>query len=75
MSKTKGSPHFTNPCRIGPQQVVESSFEEIVKTLCLIPEHYEDSNELRAWVRRNKTLKYVPSEVLKAFGFKVGAEV
>lgn len=35
-----------------------------------LPEQYAGSAELRAWVQRNKDVKYVPSELLEAFGFE-----
>lgn len=46
----------------------ESSFEEVVRALCLSPEQYSASAELKAWVERNKDVKYVPQELLAAFG-------
>lgn len=75
MSNRKPSTYFTNPCRIRPQQVTESSFEQVVQSLRLTPERYAESPELKAWVRRNKRHKYVPPDLLVRFGFKVGAEV
>ncbi len=74
MSRHKGNAYFTNPCRIEPPKAMESSFEEVVKKLCLSPAQYADSDELRSWVKHNKSFKYVPSDVLMVFGFKVGAE-
>jgi hypothetical protein len=75
MSKRKCSTHFANPCRIGRQQVPESSFEQVVQSLRLTPEQYAASVELRAWVRRNKRFKYVPPDLLAIFGFRPAAEV
>jgi hypothetical protein len=49
----------------------ESSFEEVVKALRLSPDQYAYSVELRAWVQRNKDLKYVPPELLAALGFEI----
>ncbi len=49
----------------------ESSFEEVVRALSLSPEQYADSPELRAWVERNKDIRYVPQELLTAFGLTV----
>ena len=59
---------FTNPLAT-PTASVSSSFEEVVQKLKLMPDQFTTSQELRAWVFRNKDEKYVPSEVLKAFGF------
>jgi hypothetical protein len=75
VSNRKPSTYFTNPNRIGPHQPAKSSFEQVVQSLRLIPEQYAASAELRAWVRRNKTFKYVPPDLLLVFGFKAGAEV
>jgi hypothetical protein len=71
MSKPKINNYFTNPCRMGLPIATESSFEEVVKTLCLSPEQYSGSAELRAWVERNKDMKYVPQDLLAAFGLTV----
>ena len=50
-----------------------SSFEQIVKELKISPGEYRGSAKLKEWVRQNKDEKYVPTEVLKIFGF--GADV
>jgi len=75
MSNRKPNTFFTNPCRIGSQPPTESSFDQVVQSLRLTPEQYAESLELRAWVRRNKSTKYVPPDLLATFGFKAGAEV
>ncbi len=49
------------------------SFDHLVRLLGLTPEQYQGSAELKDWVRRNKEYKYVPSELLAAWGFKVEA--
>jgi hypothetical protein len=51
-----------------------SSFERVVDSLKLSPEQYQTSTELREWVLRNKDHKYVPPDLLKAFGFQVNLE-
>jgi hypothetical protein len=51
-----------------------SSFERVVISLKLSPEEYASSTELREWVLQNKDHKYVPPELLKAFGFQVNLE-
>ena len=48
-----------------------SSFEQVVRALKISPEDYGSSLELKEWVRRNKDDRYVPTEVLKIFGFQV----
>jgi hypothetical protein len=61
---------FTNPAATAPRSE-PSSFDEVVRELNLSPEEYQSSQRLRDWVLRNKDQKYVPSELLKAFGFQV----
>ena len=60
---------------MGSQVAIATSFEEMVKALRLSPEQYAASDELKAWVRRNKNLRYVPLDLLMMFGFEAGAEV
>lgn len=62
---------FTNPAATSPPPGTPTSFEQVVRQLKLRPEDYETSTELREWVFRNKDQRYVPSELLKAFGFEV----
>jgi hypothetical protein len=52
----------------------ESSFEKMVDSLKLSPDQYQSSAELREWVLRNKDDKYVPPDLLKAYGFQVNLE-
>ena len=52
-----------------------TSFEKVVKELKLAPEEYAKSLILRDWVSRNKNEKYVPSDLLKTFGFEVNSDV
>jgi hypothetical protein len=47
----------------------ESEFERMVDALRLLPHEYADSSALREWVRQKKDYKYVPSELLKEWGF------
>lgn len=74
MSKRKPTPYFTNPEKMGAMVQSESSFEKVVQALELSPEEYSASRELRIWVRRNKSFKFVPTEVLQTFGFAPGDE-
>jgi hypothetical protein len=39
--------------------------------LRLSPGEYKNSTALRDWVQKNKNNKYVPSELLQVWGFKV----
>ena len=46
-----------------------ASFDEIVKNMGLSPEQFEGSAELKEWVRANMGQKYVPIDLLIAWGF------
>jgi len=65
--RTNGA--FTNPLAFNRSFPSRNSFDQVVTTLHLRPEQYPYSLALREWVARNKGEKYVPTEVLKAFGF------
>jgi hypothetical protein len=71
---TRGNRHFTNPPAIAPL-ASHSSFEKVVEELALSPSQYLTSAELRDWVSRNKDQRYVPSDLLKAFGFEVKTDL
>jgi hypothetical protein len=62
---------FTKPETKRPLASTPNSFEQIVKELNLSPGEYRSSAELKEWVRRYKDERYVPPELLKAFGFRV----
>jgi len=47
-----------------------TSFDHIVAILGLAPHQYKDSPALKEWVRKNKDEKYVPSDLLKHWGFE-----
>ena len=46
-----------------------TSFDHVVAALGIGPDQYKDSAQLKEWVRRNKDEKYVPTELLKHWGF------
>jgi hypothetical protein len=52
----------------------QTSFEETVKAMKLSPREYASSAALKEWVRKNKDHKYVPSNLLKLWGFDVRGE-
>jgi hypothetical protein len=62
---------FTNPHAFNRSIPCGNSFDEVVANLHLVPDQYQYSLTLKEWVRRNKDDRYVPMEVLKAFGFSV----
>jgi len=39
------------------------------RKLALSPDQYVDSEALKEWARRNKDSKFVPSDLLLAWGF------
>ena len=51
-----------------------SDFEYVIKNLQLSPEQYVDSVELKDWVCRNMNHKYVPQDLLMAWGLTVKSE-
>jgi hypothetical protein len=63
----------TQESSIAPQG--SSAFEHVVRRLRLTPSEYASSRELKAWVRRNKDHKYVPSYLLAAWHFHVDDEL
>ena len=65
--------NFTKP-HSTPIVVSANSFEQMVKTLNISPEEYRSSLALKEWVRQNKDQRYVPPELLEAFGFQVDVE-
>ncbi len=74
MAKRRGNPNWGKPEPfILPESV--SSFETVVKTLGLRPDQYEHSAELKDWVKKNKDQKYVPQDLLRAWGFTASSEV
>ena len=48
-----------------------ASFDEIVEKMGLTPEQFKGSAELKEWVRLNWEQKYVPVDLLMAWGFEV----
>jgi hypothetical protein len=74
MAPLRGTPNAARSARITPPPFSESSFERVVDSLKLSPEQYQSSSELREWVLQNKDHKYVPPDLLKAFGFQVNLE-
>ena len=70
MAKRRGNPHWG---KAGSMATINgtSAFDSMVKSLGLSPEQYEDSTTLRNWVNKNKDHKYVPPELLQAWGLAV----
>ena len=70
MSKRRGNPNWGKPEPLsGPVSL--SDFEYLIKALRLSPEQYEDSAALRDWACKNMNHKYVPPDLLRAWGLTV----
>jgi len=67
----RGNPNWTLPLPVALTPGGASAFEHLVVRLGLSPKQYQDSTVLREWVQKNKNYRYVPSELLQAWGFKV----
>lgn len=52
-----------------------TTFEHVTRRLGLLPSEYASSRELKAWVRRNKDHKYVPSYLLVTWHFDVDVKL
>jgi len=74
LSKQRGNPSWGKPQPFGAP-ICLSEFEYVTKTLGLSPEQYVDSGALKEWVHKNKNQKYVPPELLMAWGLTVISEV
>jgi hypothetical protein len=72
MRKHRGNPNW---CKREPIVAVSlSTFEYEVRALGLSPENYAGSPVLRDWAFKNKDHRYVPPELLKAWGFTIDSE-
>ena len=68
MAKRRGNPNWgkSEPLSLLPSM---NSFDLLVHSLGLSPDQYVCSTALRDWVLKNKDHKYVPQELLQAYGF------
>ena len=48
-----------------------TSFEDMVRRLKLSEKEYQSSIPLKEWARKNKDSKYVPPDLLEAWGIEV----
>jgi hypothetical protein len=74
MKKKRGNPNWGKP---EPFILGASicSFDALVKSLGLSPDQYENSIKLKEWVGRYKDQKYVPLDLLEAWGFTPMSDV
>jgi hypothetical protein len=71
MKKKRGNPNWGKPGSSYLSVLSPTSFEGVAKTLGLSPEDFEGSILLKEWVLQNKNQKYVPQDLLQAWGFTV----
>ena len=69
MAKKRGNPNWGKAWSTSFPILSPTSFEGATKTLGLSPGDFEGSILLREWVLKNKNQKYVPLELLRAWGF------
>jgi hypothetical protein len=74
MAKRRGNPNWGKP-ELFTFSNASTSFDTLVKTLGLSPDQYQNSIALREWVGKYKDHKYVPVDLLTAWGFKAESEV
>lgn len=74
MTNKRGNPNWCKPELHIVPYAGTTSFEEIAKKLCLSPQQYGASVQLRDWAQKNKDHKYVPSNLLELWGFEVNWE-
>jgi hypothetical protein len=70
----RGNLNWTKPQSLSLGPARPTTFEETVQQLRLSPDQYENSESLREWARRHKDKKYVPLDLLEAWGFSVNTE-
>jgi hypothetical protein len=71
MPNKRGNPNWCRPVPFGALVASPSSFESLTDALKLAPEDFQASALLKEWVSRNKNYKYVPLDLLEAWGFSV----
>jgi len=62
----KGNPNWGKACSNIP--VTASSFDEMVRRLNLSEKEYRSSTPLKEWAQKHKDSKYIPQDLLKAWG-------
>jgi hypothetical protein len=67
--RTKENQNWGNPC--GDLSNTPTSFDEMVRRLKLSEKEYRSSIPLKKWAQKNKDSKYVPQELLEAWGVEV----
>jgi hypothetical protein len=68
-SRTKGNQNWGKASGDIPN--TPTSFDEMVRRLKLSEQEYRSSIPLKEWARKNKNSKYVPQDLLEAWGIEV----
>jgi hypothetical protein len=66
--RIKGNSNWGKPS--GDIPVTTTSFEEMVRGLKLSEKEYRSSIPLREWAQKHKDSKYVPQDLLEAWGIE-----
>jgi hypothetical protein len=74
MSRRRGNPNWLKPELIRGPIARATSFDEVIEELGLQPTDFAASDALKEWARLNKDHKYVPSDLLEAWGFQVDTQ-
>ncbi len=69
MPRKGGNPNWCKPIPRGTLTITPPTFESVAQALGLDPKDFEGSIPLREWAQRNKDHKYVPLDLLEAWGF------
>jgi hypothetical protein len=64
--RSKGNPNWGKTYIDIP--ITPTSFEEIVRQLKLSENEYQNSIPLKEWAQKHKDSKYVPQDLLEAWG-------
>ena len=68
MPRKLGNPNWCKPAPMSMLTVTPPTFELVAQALGLAPKDFEGSLPLKAWADRNKDHKYVPLDLLEAWG-------
>lgn len=71
MAKRRGNPNWGKPDVIGPVIPTITEFDRATHEFKLQPAQYIRSTRLREWARHNKNSKFVPEQLLEAWGFEI----
>jgi hypothetical protein len=67
--RNKGNPNWGKPAGDVPN--TPTSFDEMARRLKLTEKEYRSSLPLKEWAQKHKDSKYVPQDLLEAWGIEV----